>query len=1059
MPKTSQHILTWSQEHAGYELSTQGQLERVFLSEETDAWQTWLATVTAFTFRGAAGHLNVYKEVRRNASQYWYASRTAGKRTSKRYLGQPARVTFAHLETIASTLAPRAASQDATEPAVLPDMPLLTTSLVHPLLASSLVVRERLLTRLDAARFHRLTLLSASAGWGKTTLLSMWAARSGNPMAWLSLSEQENDPVRFWVALIAALRYSQATSPLVGERALVLLRSPQPASLETILALLLQDLSVQSTPTFLLLDDYQVIEEQAIHDSLLFLLEHLPAHLHLIVASRTDPPLALARLRARGRLLELRDADLRFQEEEVGQFLTRTMALPLDPKEIALLAQRTEGWIAGLHLAALALSHAQDRASFIRGFMGSHRYLMDYVQEDILAHVEQPLQDFLLHCAILPRLSAAFCQAVTAQADLQACQQMLEQLEKANLFLVPLDEERRWYRLHDLFREALLARLRATRPELVRPLHLRAASLYEQQGEWSEAISQRLAAADYAGAARLIEERAEQFWLHGEVKALFHWIMALPDEMIRAHAGFVLKAAWYLLNSYAHTSKAQISPIRAQVERLLIRVEEAALGTEEEQQEPLFLQHRLLSQRIRLLRLMGEMLIAEVSYDLEQFMRLVQQGMQMELDDEIFWQMIPLSCAFVYHYTFRGEGVGLLPRLLEMKQRLSMSRDRFALIKVKQWLALASLKAGLLRQTQRESLEALALLEHVKGRAYLAGYFSICLASVYLEWNHLDEARTLLRQAITDALAWQQKDHMVWGYRSLVELEIAAGNLQAANEVLEEEPFRLWEERGTFRFWKTNVQVRLWLAEGNMEAANAWARQVVFSPADWDYSQNIGVLTLIRVQLVRQQYGQALATLEAFRKYLDRAENVEDTIASLALSATALHQMGKQELAQAAVRRLLHLTRCEGHLRVYLDMGEPMQKLLQSLLDTSGNQENEIAPIPGSYIATLLAAFAQEKRQRAMLRNASQLAPTPEQVAQRPPRARLLDQPLLLEPLTAREQRVLHLLAAGRSTQEMAQILVVSHNTVKTHLRHLYNKLQVSSRTQALARARDLHLL
>jgi LuxR family transcriptional regulator, maltose regulon positive regulatory protein len=1064
MPKVPLHTLTWSQDHTRYELATQGHLEQIFAPEDTDAWQSWLKTATSFTFWGAAGHLNIYKEVRRNASQYWYAYHTTGKRTRKRYLGQPASVTFAHLETVASTLAQSTSSQGATKPVALPDMPLLVTSLVHPLLASSLVVRERLLTRLDAARSSRLTLLSASAGWGKTTLLSMWAARSRFPVAWLSLGEQENDPVRFWVAVIAALRHNNASSPLVGERSLALLRSPQPAPLDTILALLMQELSGQSTPTFLLLDDYQVIDEQAIHDSVLFLLEHLPAHLHLILASRTDPPLLLARLRARGALLELRDADLRFQEDEASQFLTQMMTLALDPTEIMMLTQRTEGWIAGLHLAVLALEHSQDHASFIHGFAGGHRYLVDYVQEDILAHVAQPLQDFLLHCAILTRMSATLCQTVTAQADLQTSQQMLAQLERANLFLVPLDEERRWYRLHDLFREALLARLHATQQDMVQLLHLRAASWYEQQGEWSEAIAHRLAAADYAGAAQAIEQTAEQFYLQGEVKALARWIVALPDEEIRLRAGFVLKIAWYLLNSYFHTTNAQLNPIRAQVERLLLRVEEAVLNGEKDQQERPSSQDHLLRQRISLVRLMSEISEAEANYALEQVTPLIYQGSQVgQDDDDLFWQMIPLSSAFVYHYTLRGEGASLLPRLLEMKQQVGQSGARFALIKVKQWLVLASLQAGRLRQAHRESLEGLALLEHLKGHAYLTGYFSIPQARVCFEWNQLDEARALLHKAIADATAWQQVDRMMWGYMYLVELEIAAGNLLAAREVLQEEPFRRTEGQSIYQFWRTSVQVLLWLAEGKIAEANAWAAQVVFRPADWTYPQTRGILTLLRVYLAGQQYSQALATLEAFREYLDRPGNGEDTIAFLSLYVLALHLAGEQERARAAVLRLFTLTRPESYLRVYLDMGEPMQQFLQSLLENSPEQENETAPIPGSYVSTLLAAFEKEVRQRAMRQETLPSASAREQAPQTPPPASLSgfasEQPVLLEPLTAQEQRVLRLLAAGLSTQAMAQTLVVSRNTVKTHQRNLYNKLQVNSRTQALALARDLQLL
>ncbi len=1057
MPKTPLHTLTWSQDHSGYELSTQGSLEQVFSPEDTDMWQHWLATATAFTFQGAAGRLNVYQETRREAGQYWYAYHTTGKRTHKRYLGKRSRVTFARLEEVASALIQNVTLQNPAEPAAMSDMPLLATGLTHPLIPVDLVVRERLLALLDAAHSHRLTLLSASAGWGKTTLLSMWADRSRFPVAWLSLSERENDPGSFWMAVIAALRHSGVSSPLVGEGALLLLRSSRPASLETILSTLVNDLSKQSSPSFLLLDDYQVIDEQAIHDSVLFLLEHLPAHLHLVVSSRIDPPLSLARLRARGALLELRDADLRFQEDEAADFLTRTMALSLEPAEITQLVQRTEGWIAGLHLAALALPHHTDHAAFVRGFAGSHRYLLDYVQEDILARITRPLQDFLLQCAILRRMSAELCQAVTAQADAQTSQQMLEQLERANLFLVPLDEERRWYRLHDLFREALLARLHATRPEMVRPLHLRAASWYEQQGEWSEAIAHRLAAADYAGAAQVIEQTAEQFYLQGEIKALSRWILVLPDEVLRARAGFALKITWYLLNAYAHTTKAQFRPVHALVERLLLRIEEAILGTEGVPQAD------QLRQRIQMVRLMREVNDAEANHDLEQFTLLVQQGMRKIQDDDPFWQMIPLGNAFMYHYTLREEGALVVPSLLEMRRRVSQSADRFLLIKVKQWLALAALQAGQLRLAHQESLEALSLLEHIQGHTYLAGYFLIVQARVCLEWNHLDEARALLRQAIAGAAAWQLVDRLMWGYTLLVELEIAAEDLQAASDILQEESFGRMEEQGLYQFWRTSVRIRLWLAEGKMAEANAWAAQVVLRPGDWIYQHRIGVLTLIRVHLAGQRYNQALDILEAFREQLDRPENMETTISFLSLSATALHLAGKQELARATVLRLLHLTKREGYLRAYLDMGEPMRQLLQSLLETSPEPENETVPLPGTYISTLLAAFEKEGRQRAMRRASLPSASAREQASQTFPQVRLPESasklPVFLEPLTTQEQRVLQLLAKGLSTQAMAQIMVVSPNTVKTHLRNLYSKLQVHSRAQALVLARDLQLL
>ena len=699
----------------------------------------------------------------------------------------------------------------------------------------------------------------------------------------------------------------------------------------------------------------------------------------------------------------------------------------------------------------------------MRGFTGSHRYLVDYVQEDILAHVEKPLQDFLLHCAILNRMSAALCQVVTEQADLQTSQKMLEQLERSNLFLVPLDEERHWYRLHDLFREALLARLHATQPEMVRLLHMRAAGFYERQGEWSEAISHRLSAADYASALHLMEQTAEHFWLHGEVKALYRWIMVLPDEVVRTRTSLILKTAWYLLNYYAHTAKAQLSPVRAQVEHLLVRVEEALLWAEREQQDQLCPGHSLLRQRVSLVRLISEAAESESDSDLEQYRLLTQQGSQMSLeDDDIFWQTIPLGLAFVYHYMFLGKGALLIPRLLEVKRQTSQAGDRFAMLKVKQWLALASFQAGQLRQAHRECLEALVLLEHSKEHTVQAGYFSLCLAYVFFAWNRLDEARAILRRVIPDVAAGQRVDLLMWGYTLLTELEVVAGNLAAAHEVLQEEQFRLLSEQEIYPFWRTGPQVRLWLAQGNMVEANAWAAQVAFHHIGWKYQHIVGLLALLRIYLAQQQYSQALELLEEFQELVDRPEGAEYTISFLSFSATALYQAGMHERARTAALRLLNLTRQEGYLRVYLDMGEPMKQLLQSLLDAPQDQGNESSSVPGSYISMLLAAFEQEKHRRATHRETPS-ANSRKHEDRKPLLTSLpgsiTDEPVLLETLTSQEQRVLRLLAAGRSNQEIAQALVVSRNTVKTHLKNLYSKFQVHSRAQALVLARDLQLL
>src|SRR5712692_9995085 len=492
MPRVPLHALTWSREQNLYELYTQGQLQQRFRPAEEAAWLAWLGSVSSFAFHSPGGSLDVYLERRPRGGVYWYAYHTSQGRTRKRYLGRTETLSLAHLEEIAQTLLREQQPAQALERGML----VLSGRLAPPRLPNALVERERLLSALDGALATPLTLLSASAG------------RHTAQVAWLSLDELDNSPTRFWVSLIAALRHCGGYAPSFGETAVALLQSPQPPPLSTILTALLQELEnreAHPAPIVLIVDDYQVIEEQAIHQGMSFFLEHLPAKVHLILASRVDPDLPLARLRVRGQLTEIRATDLRFQEVEASQYLGQMLSPPLSEEEVRRLVSRTEGWIAGLHLAALTLQKREDRAAFLQAFTGSQRYLLDYVQEEILSRLPTSVRDFLLHTAVLSRLDASVCQAVTAAPDRRVSQQMLEWLERANLFLVSLDEERRSYRLHELFREALLSALHTTHPESVPVLHHRAASFYEAQGEWAEAITHALRAADYSTAARLMQ--------------------------------------------------------------------------------------------------------------------------------------------------------------------------------------------------------------------------------------------------------------------------------------------------------------------------------------------------------------------------------------------------------------------------------------------------------------------------------------------------------------------------------------------------------------------------
>ncbi len=1070
MGRTPLHALIWSKEQRLYELHTQNRLEQRFQPTDEATWQSWLRGVTSFAFHSPAGSLNVYLERRPRGGAYWYAYQTKEGRTRKRYLGRTETLSLAHLEKTALSLRREQQPPQAFDQGML----VLSGRLAPPRLPAVLVERKPLLSALDGALATPLTLLSAPAGFGKTTLLSAWARRHPAQVAWLSLEELDTSPTRFWVALIAALRRGGGYAPGFGETAVALLESPQPPPLPTILVALLQELEGRSAtpaPIVLIMDDYQVIEDPAIHQGMSFFLEHLPAHVHLILASRVDPDLPLARWRVRGQLTEIRADDLRFQEVEASQYLGQMLSPPLSEEEVWRLVSRTEGWIAGLHLAALTLQKREDRAAFLQAFTGSQRYLLDYVQEEILSRLPESVRDFLLHTAILSQMSASVCQAVTAVPERRVSQQMLEWLERANLFLVSLDEERRSYRLHDLFREALLSALHTTHPEIVPVLHRRAASFYEAQGEWAEAITHALQAADYTTAARLMEQTGEQFWLHGEAATIARWVLALPEVLAREHARLLLTTALYLLTTVVQTTHEQRERRYQEARQLMARVETSlqaqtdapsslisATGAEagDVEREAHATEHALLQWRLRLLRRLMAVIEATASGDFERLssMREVIEE-ALDHDEEAIWQTVPLGGSFTIHYTVRREVAQLLPRLLSVKELVSRSASRYASIRVRQYLALAAVEAGRLRLAYGESLAALDLIKQLEGFAMLKGYVEIALAQVYYQWNRLVEARDLLHTMVYDATAWQQLDLLGWGYVELLQIALASGDQSLAQQALHEVEQLVQRERfGIYPGWLPTMQAQWWLAQGQLEAVSNWAASVVFPEGAWEGRLYGAFPVVLRVYFAEHRWREAVELLERWSGHLDRPANIEITIIFLAQSLVALHQVGKSDQARMIAARLFALTEPEGYLRVYLDEGEPMRQALLALL-APHSRKPELAPSTATYLSKLLAVFEHEK-QDASTSVVTATTPQPALSSARQASARSSVQAFSL---TRREQEVLRLLAAGASNQDIAQTLVISLDTVKKHVSNLLGKLGASSRTQAITQARALSLL
>lgn len=929
----------------------------------------------------------------------------------------------------------------------MPEPDLLVTKFTIPPVRSIQIPRKQLIAVLDQSRSFPLTLLSASAGFGKTTLFSDWASQNASQVAWLSLDEQDNDPARFWAYVIAALRHSGSRLHAGGEAALAMLQSPQPSLLTGVLTSLINELATLGQETVLILDDYHVIREPAIHESLQFLLDHIPPCLHLLLASRVDPPLALSRLRARGQVIEIRDTDLRLSGEEAASFLTQVMELALSEEEISYLETRTEGWIAGLQLAALSMRRHHDLSAFIKTFTGGQRFILDYVQEEILGRLPEMQQRFLLYTSVLDQMNADVCQALTGES---ASQQMLESLERANLFLVPLDEERHWYRFHTLFREVLLARLQATQPEQIAHLHREAALWYQQQEWMHEAIPHALATQDFFFVAELLEGCVERLYLQGELKTLLAWIKLLPPEVLRAHprlaTSYIL--AFNMMFPFSHQQqeeKEYLHQLQDGVEMLLLSEDQTTLPSIERDR----LQNRMTI-------LDGWELVARGLSDgnVEQLSRLAVQTRYMPLDDDTMWQqyrLAPLAMA----WRMAGNFPPMVSALQASWKMTRMTQNRYQEVQLLWGLIAALIASGQLRQAHDCCQDLQRLVDSLGGPLPVAAYPDLFQAQLAYAWNQLDVAKSEALIAIEKTSPLQYMDILMVAYEVLTRVCMAQGDLTRAEQAIREmEHVNQSAGIPLFRPWIEGLWVHLWLARGDLSRAVDWAEHTLYHQDALFYSSEIVYLALVRVYLAKLQYTQALQWLAALLSSAEQVSRVGSIISILALQVVALHVSGAAQEALHVLLRLLTLAEPEEYIRVFLDAGEPMQQALQALLTTK-HMQHDISPVPfalASHAHTVLAAFAREQRQivqQETIPPVSTSLPHPSSQAAKQ----------LLEHLTQREQEVLHLLAEGASNQEIADQLVVSLATAKKHVASILSKLGAENRTQAIARARSLSLL
>ncbi len=865
---------------------------------------------------------------------------------------------------------------------------LLVTKLYTPHTRNNLVPRPRLIEMLREPwqQGKKLTLISAPAGYGKTTLVTEWLRDLQAKTAWLSLDKADNDPARYLAYFLAALGQIDEH---IGENTRAMLLSPQPLPPEVVLTALINEIAAVATSFILVLDDYHVIQSLPVHQQLNFLVEHQPPQMHLVVITREDPPLPLARLRARGQMVEIRQGDLRFSVEECADFLQRIMGLKLTEENITTLEHRTEGWVAGLQLAALSMQGRDDLTDFVATFTGGSHFVLEYLLGEVFERQTVEEQEFLLKTSILERLSGSLCDAVV---DRTGSRFMLDRLEHANLFIIPLDQFRTWYRYHHLFADLLHQRLQNTEALSEYELHRRASQWFMAEGHFPEAIHHALAACDWETAAGLISDQSVMMLRRGELVTLLHWLKYLPDEVIYPRPQLCRDYGWAL----SLTGQLDAAEI-------YLRKAEAAAGDDD--------------------ALLGTILVAQ-AYNLRvrgdhlQAIERAQRAQPMiPKEDHLTRGLLALTLGLAY-WT-RGNFPEAEQAFMEVDQSAQQSRNHYARMTALTYLGMIQAIYGRLHR----AAELCRQVIHIGGQSPTVSPAYVELGALFYEWNDLASATQHLKigielsQRIGNLLI--QND----GYRTLAIVQQACGEPTAALTTLQK-AHQLADNRQVapvMRMRNAACQVQLALAQGDLAAAQLWSEQVT-ETVDTCLLYPRLRLAPVRLLLARHQKNEAG----------ERLKEIYETARQSGWGSGAVEARTLQALAATAPAEALHflsdalqMAQSEGFIRTFVDKGEPLKALLERLKSQGG--------VLKGYILTILSAFDQ-----------------PCQGSTRQ---------LLVEPLSERELQVLQLIAQGKSNGEIAKQLIISVGTVKSHVHSIINKLGVRSRTQAVARARELSLL
>ncbi len=897
---------------------------------------------------------------------------------------------------------------------------LIKTKTNIPTLKRDLVLRKRINEALSEGirAGRKLTLISAPAGFGKTTLVCEWLEMCKIPAAWISLDENDGDAARFLTYLVTAL---QTLISGVGDGVLVALQSSQPITPNELLTTLLNELSSIEDDFILVLDDLHAVDSRAVDELLAFLVEHTPQQMHLIITTREDPALPLARLRAKNQLTEIRTAELRFTENEAADFLNQVMGLDLSSQDIAVLEARTEGWVAGLQLAALSMQGKVDAAEFIHSFSGANQFVLDYLLEEVLQKQSESLQGFLLRTSILNRLSGSLCDALW-QGEKNSAQEILEQLERANLFVISLDDERRWYRYHHLFRDLLRQRLnQKLGKEEVAGINIRASEWFEQNGDVGEAFRYAISAEDFERAARLTESA----WLGMDetfqTGTWLGWVNQLPLSVRRVRPVLLTQMGWsYMDAGNAEASESSLKDAEACLKNPL----EDLVIVEAEQ-------FRALPVRIAMARAFN----AQVQNRFADTVKFAEMAQDMAPPDDEFMQAQASAILSFTHWA-SGELDKVYP-FMNSWVDAAQQADNFAFAVATSFAKADILIAqGRLRDAIQVYQTALKLAT-THGVESITAHHHLGLGLLYHEMGEDERAASHLQKSFE---LGRQTPIVDWAYRkSLAQayLKESEGDHDAALEALDE------AQRFYVRTPIPNLRpvgamkARIYLKQEQLMNAQTWARKSGLSLRDApDYLHEFERVTLARIALaeVNVNFSDVVSSLERHLKLAETQNRLASQIEILITLSLAFQSKGEQANAITSLEQALKLAESEGYWRLFVDEGELIRLLildLRSALESSAR--TEVQPLFG-YVEKLLAGFSQ-----------------PTQLQK--PKTELID------PLSERELEVLCLIAQGLSNQEITQKLFVALSTIKGHNLRIFAKLQAKSRTEAVARARKLGLL